>query len=360
MGGDASVRVAIVGAGAVSQDGYLPACESVSNVEVTHVVDVDESRARSVADEFGVPEFSTDHREVLDDIDAAIVTTPPEFHAAIARDCFERDVHVLTEKPIATSPDEAAEVVAEAERRGLHYAVSRPRRHLPCLYLLKQFVDAQFLGELHRFEVAEGRELDWEFRSGYRFDADRSWGGVLSDMGPHMLDVLQWYFGDAATVDDYDDDGLGGVEGNAELSLTFDGPRSVSGTAAFSHTRQLDNRVILSGKRGRLEASLGHPDHDQSVESVRFHPARNEGDRIAVTFENATNCSTDWLTRLRLQIGAFADAVGGGEARYAPAESGLLVVDLIDECYGRRDVTPHSWERERAAELTADGGDGSA
>jgi predicted dehydrogenase len=175
-----------------------------------------------------------------------------------------------------------------------------------------------------------------------------------------MLDVLQWYFGDTVTVDQYDDDSLGGVEGNAELSLTFDGPRSVSGTAAFSHTRRLDNRVTISGERGRIEASLGHPDHDESVESVHFCPAGDEGDHVAVTFENATNCSTDWLTRLRLQIAVFVDAVAGGEARYAPAESGLLVVDLIDECYGRRDLTPHPWERDRAAELTADGGDGSA
>jgi predicted dehydrogenase len=122
------VRLGIIGSGAIAEEGYLPAADLVSNIIVTHVVDLDGNRAREVANRFQIPNFVTGYREIFGKVDAVVVATPPRLHAKISIDCLNHGLHVLCEKPLATSLEEAKEMLAASERTHNHLAVGMVRR----------------------------------------------------------------------------------------------------------------------------------------------------------------------------------------------------------------------------------------
>src|SRR4051794_39425130 len=95
------LRIAVVGCGAVAQIHHLPALAASENAEAVLLVDNDESRARALAERFGVPGVTTDFREIPGRADAAIVALPNNLHAPVAIELLRRGVPVLVEKPMA-------------------------------------------------------------------------------------------------------------------------------------------------------------------------------------------------------------------------------------------------------------------
>jgi predicted dehydrogenase len=103
------------------------------------------------------------------------------------------------------------------------------------------------------FEISEGGQFNWPAQSASFFQKSNSQGGVLADLGVHVLDLLIWWFGMPEKVG-YEDDAMGGLEANCRLELEFAG--GVSGTVRLSRDTQLsqpDNHRM----RARLGAVQG-------------------------------------------------------------------------------------------------------
>jgi predicted dehydrogenase len=88
-----------------------------ADVQLVGVVDADPSRASALAEKLGCPSFSR-HEEIFGKAQAAVIAVPTDRHHAVALDCLEHGLHLLVEKPIATTLAEADELIAEAARRG--------------------------------------------------------------------------------------------------------------------------------------------------------------------------------------------------------------------------------------------------
>src|SRR4029453_4183204 len=118
--GEPKIRGAVVGAGHMGQYHILALAE-IWNVELAGVVDVDFDRAQRVAAPYGARAFR-DHRELAGLIDFATVAVPTEQHFAVARDLIEGGVHVLVEKPMTSTLEEAKELfrLARQQNRVLH------------------------------------------------------------------------------------------------------------------------------------------------------------------------------------------------------------------------------------------------
>jgi hypothetical protein len=97
------MRFGVVGCGAISTLYQLPALGRSSDATLVAAVDVDAGHAAAVARRFGATESFTDHRALVGRVDAALVATPNTTHADIACDLLAQGVHVLCEKPLATS-----------------------------------------------------------------------------------------------------------------------------------------------------------------------------------------------------------------------------------------------------------------
>ncbi|MBX3000179.1 MAG: Gfo/Idh/MocA family oxidoreductase [Caldilineaceae bacterium] len=192
-----SWRVAMIGAGTIVQLGHIPRFKAIPNVEVAAVVDVNEARARLVAEEAGIPHVYSDYKQMLAEVkpNVVVVATPNVFHKSMSIDALQAGAHVLCEKPLALSYADAAEMmeVAAANHRvltvGTHYRWTAPVR------AAKAHVDQGFFGEIYAARTV------WHRRSGipgygsWFTNKDLAGGGALLDIGIHALDRALYLMG---------------------------------------------------------------------------------------------------------------------------------------------------------------------
>lgn len=334
------LRFAVIGAGAVAELAYLPALTGQPAATVDAVVDIDETRAERVGTAFDARVATTRYQDILKEIDAAIIATPPSTHAKITRDCLTQDVAVLTEKPVATTSEEADELVRLAADRDLPFAISRQLRESPVTRLVRLFTHTGALGPLEGFSMQYGDETNWAFASEYRVRKSLSWGGVLTDKAPHALDALLWIFGDDVSVDRYEDDSLGGIEANATVRLSFT-DRDIDGALRVTASRNLPNRLTVRGRDGVISG-------DPKDAEVTIRRPNGEESRIQT---NDLMSLTDYRIRIAKQTHHFVESIENHTEPAAPAETGVPVVSLIESCYACRETRLESWEQDLRSEV---------
>src|SRR5690348_9091479 len=119
------VRVALIGCGRIAQVAHLPGLEKASGIELVAVSDPIRTVVEAVARRYGVPTVRTEASQVFSDpsIDAVIVAAPDRFHYELTRGALEARKHVLVEKPLASTTDEAATLVELVDKTGLKLQV---------------------------------------------------------------------------------------------------------------------------------------------------------------------------------------------------------------------------------------------
>ena len=319
------IRVGVIGAGAAAEGIHLPALARTSDVEVVAIADPSADRLQHVADTFKVPSRYHSHHEAIPHIDAAIVGIPHQYHAPVTIDLLRAGVHVLVEKPMALTTAECDAMIRASEASGAQLAVGLLRRFAPTLRYTKQVLDSGMLGPIRSFDVREGMIFRWPVKSAAMFSPQC--GGVLADIGTHVIDLLLWWFGDIASID-YRDDAAGGVEADAVLKVEM--ACGIAGRVELSRTRDLRNSCIIRGERGTLEVGTKTdsivtltPVHGDASLSGRAalpgqQPPGNLGDLFG--WEMA-----DFVSAIRSNS---APAVTGAEARRSVA--------ILESCYRRR------------------------
>jgi predicted dehydrogenase len=154
------LKAVVIGAGHMGRyhADKLAACKGVT---LAAVVDADAGRARELAAKHGCPAFS-DYGQIPERIDAAIIAVPTDRHHEVGMACLERGLHVLVEKPIAASVEEADALIALAERRRLVLQVGHVERYSRAFGALAErmdrpvFVDAERLSGFKQ----RGAEVD--------------------------------------------------------------------------------------------------------------------------------------------------------------------------------------------------------
>lgn len=328
-------RFAVIGAGTVAQIRYVPALLDNPDASLDWVVDVNEERARRVASEAGSAQYATDHTDVLDEIDAVVLSTPPSVHEAIARDCIRAGVDIFTEKPVALSSQDAAELTELSSERGVRYAISRQYREAPACRLLHALVEQGAVGPIESVAARFGDETDWEFASAYRVTKQLAGGGVLADKGPHLLDVVRWILGEDLDVERYADDSYGGLEANAEIAFAVPGS-GTTGTLEVTGSRDIANSIEVVGRDGRMRAEPGGT-------AVRVWTDSIDEETLVTTADQ--DPPTTSMERMARQVDRFVESLETETVSYVPAESGVHIMEIIENCYENREQLDHSWER---------------
>src|ERR1700735_1455526 len=116
------VRIGVIGAGWWATFAHIPAVKSHPGAELIAVQSRDKTKAEKIARDFGAKYPCTDIQELLalKELDAVIVASTPNVHFAQARAALERGLHVLIEKPMTFTADEARELVETAAQKKLH------------------------------------------------------------------------------------------------------------------------------------------------------------------------------------------------------------------------------------------------
>jgi predicted dehydrogenase len=182
------MRTAVIGTGSLGKQHARvhAALAAEGRAQFVAACDVDETTARAVASERGV-EFTTDWRTLAGRVDAVSLAVPTESHARVAVPLLEAGTHVLVEKPISRTLDEADEMIAAARRGGATLMVGHLERFNPALVALRPHVRAPVYFEIHRVGEFTARSLDID---------------VVLDLMIHDLDIVQWLVGSDIPVTD--------------------------------------------------------------------------------------------------------------------------------------------------------------
>ena len=200
-----AIRVGIIGCGAIGQRRHIPELKNNPDVELVALCDVLADRARDTASYHNVPKSYSDHKEMLKEekLDAVVVGTPNAFHAPQAIDAFEAGCHVLVEKPMAATLDEAKAMMAAAKKAGKFLMIGLNQRLMAPHVKAKEILDSGKLGKPINFETSfkhagpDGWSVDGA--KSWFFKKDQAVMGVCGDLGVHKIDLLRYLLGEEIT-----------------------------------------------------------------------------------------------------------------------------------------------------------------
>ena len=326
------LRIAFAGAGGVIENFYLPAARLCPEVRVMALADKNLDRARALGARFGVPRITADYHELHDAADAVVIALPNFLHAPAAIDFLRRGMPVLVEKPMALNVAEAEEMIQAARLGKTILAAGLVGRHASGARWIKRALTEGLLGPLKSFELEYGSVFSWQLASSFLFSKEQAGGGVLIDLGSHVLDLAVWWMG-KPTLLEYWDDSMGGVEGECSATLSF---ADVKGTISLNRLRRMTNTVRLAGERRVVE-------WDIATDTVRVVSSTGHPEAELPGFPQLPR--RPLVELFAEQLRAFACAAAGVGEPTASGESALTVVDLIERCYRERRHLEGSWTK---------------
>jgi len=281
--GTGSLRIGMVGygfMGAAHSQGWrvaprffdLPAQPSMDIL-----VGRNETAVADAATKWGWKETLTDWRELVarDDIDVIDIVTPGDSHAEIAIAALNAGKHVLCEKPLANTVEEAEAMAAAAARaaeHGVFAMVGFTYRRVPAATLARNLVTAGRIGDIRQVRASYLQDwlADENSPMTWRLDKKLAGSGALGDIGAHAIDLAQYITGDT----------LESVSGTIETivnerPLLAEG-HGLSGTASTERgTVTVDDVALFTGRFS--SGALG------SFEATRFSTGRKNALRVEVS-----------------------------------------------------------------------------
>jgi predicted dehydrogenase len=168
-------------------------------VELVAVATSSAVSGKRAMEQSGFGRYTTDYRELLasDDIDAIVIATPNYLHREMLLAALTTDKAIYTDKPLATNLREAREIVVAARARKRDAQLSFTLRYYLALQQVRQWLQAGRLGQIYTFRLAYYRASYRNPEKPLRWKAQQatSGAGVLSDLVPHLADLLLWLIG---------------------------------------------------------------------------------------------------------------------------------------------------------------------
>jgi predicted dehydrogenase len=319
------VRVGIIGCGAIAEDAHLPAALSLPDLDVTALSDTNVARLRQIQSTFGLEGVAfADFHDTFSMVDAVVLALPNALHAPIALEFLARGIHVLCEKPLASSSPECEAMCRAAQEFAATLAVGYVTRFHPSTELTRELLRSGFLGEVQSFGYEFGTEGGWATRSGYNLSRATAGGGVLVVSGSHFIDRMLYFF-DSVKLIDYMDDSHGGIEANCVVRVhaTLQG-QEVPGCITLSKTHRLANRLRVIGEKGVLEVREGQS------RSVTFFPSGETLQHEIFPSCSTAGPDTDYF---QLQLSDFIRAIRMKSQPKVDGRQGSLSVNLMEQCY---------------------------
>ncbi|WP_416429391.1 Gfo/Idh/MocA family protein [Paenarthrobacter nicotinovorans] len=335
--------------------------------ELTAVAGRNPDGVKAAAAKYGWASTETDWRRLIerDDIDLIDICTPGNTHAEIAIAALEAGKHVLCEKPLANSVEEAEKmtVVAQAAaERGVLSMCGFSYRRTPALALAKRMVEEGRLGEIRhvRAQYLQDWLSDADAPLTWRLDKSKSGSGSLGDIGAHSIDAAQWITGlnitgVSALLETFvkerpvggDFVGLGGhggsdgprgpvtVDDAALFTARFEsGSIGIFEATRFALGRKNAMRLELNGTKGSLAFDF------EDMNSLQFYEAALEPDagfrKIMVTEPSHPYTANWWPTGHGLgyehgfthQVVDLVNAIDAGE-QPSPSFADALQVQKV-------------------------------
>ncbi|MEZ2388808.1 Gfo/Idh/MocA family protein [bacterium RCC_150] len=168
------------------------------------VVEATDELARTAADRYGWERHSSSWQEIVEDptIDVVDIATPNHLHAEIAIAAANAGKHVICEKPLAPTADEARLMLEAVDKAGVVNAVAFNYRRTPAVVLAKKYIDDGEIGDILNFRGTYLQDWSADPNSplSWRFQKKLAGSGAIGDIGSHVVDLARYLVGEIAEV----------------------------------------------------------------------------------------------------------------------------------------------------------------
>ena len=251
-----TIRFGLIGCGRVAPR-HAQSLTQLKQTDLVAVADIRPARAARFADEYHATAYA-DARDLLAraDVDAVSICVPSGLHAQLAIDALEAGKHVLVEKPVALSLEDADRMIATAARTGRKLGVVLQNRYNAPMQQLRALIDGGGLGPLYLGNAT----VRW-FRpqSYYEDEWHGTWamdGGALMNQSIHHIDALQWFMGPVRSVQAYTSTLAHSMEaedvGVAVLKFVSGALGAIEGST-LTWPQNLEGSVSIFGARGSVK-----------------------------------------------------------------------------------------------------------
>jgi predicted dehydrogenase len=330
-------RVAVIGCGAISVTGHLPALRLTPEIKLVYIVDTNKERAKTSADEFGATHYSTNYTDIIGKVDGAIIATPPGGHEEIACRLLSNGIHVLVEKPMANTAESCQKMGQAANSANKTLAIGMIRRYYWADRFIKDAISSGVLGDIIEFKFENGYPFAWPSVSPFILSRKEAGGGVLMGLGSHVLDTLMWWFGKPLKTEIWTD-ARGGLDSECLLQVQI--ASGGTGTVELSRSRQLSNSVSISGTKGNIYA----PFYGNKVE-ITLKPSGITLEGVAVDQDAIFGMDQDVPSVMAIQIRDWVNASIEGRPPAATADEVTTSIQLIEELYAKQQLMDLPWTK---------------
>lgn len=336
MTNQGKVKVGIIGSG-FEADIHAASFQIMpEEAEVVAVASPTPGHAEALAQRYGIPRVFRDYQEMLreDDIEMVTITAPNYLHAQMTLDAANAGKHVVCEKPLCMTLEEADEMIDVCQRQGVLLMYAEELFFTPKYVQAKRMADDGAFGKVYLVKQSEkhfGPHADWFW------DVKRSGGGVLMDMGCHGIAFCYWFLnrpkirsvqcqlgtyvhGDKTRGDD-----------NSICILEFEGDAVGLVENSWAHRGGMDDRVEVHGEGGVTYANLhmgnALPTYSEYGFGYAVEKAPETKGWTYPVFEEL------WNYGFPQEMHHFARCVRGKEQPLATGEDGRLVQEVLYAAY---------------------------
>ncbi len=314
------LKVGVIGVGHLGQH-HARLYSQFPDTELVGIADLDRNRAEAIGRQHGVPVLPNLH-ELLDVVDAVSVAVPTTHHREVVQSCLEAGVHVLVEKPLASTVEDAKAMVAFAQQQGLILQVGHVERFNPVMDVVRGIVHAPGFIECHRLASYQPRGTDVD---------------VVLDLMIHDLDlILSLNLGEITQVEAVGVAVLSSRVDFANARVEFSGGGIVNFTASRMSTGRLRKMRLFQSD---LYLSVDF----QTRQGIVYRRANLSNEMSSVVEESIQGNDEEPLKR---ELQAFVQSIQSGMSHGVSGEEGLhaleLAHDIIDAIHKSGSPEPFS------------------
>jgi UDP-N-acetylglucosamine 3-dehydrogenase len=323
---DRIMRVGVIGVGIMGSN-HARVFSDLPGVRLVGVVDPDPKRRERVANAIGCRTFSNIDGLIADGVDAVTIAAPTHLHQDIALTCIERGLHVMVEKPIASTVEEGRSIIAAARNAGVTLMVGHVERFNPTVEAIKEAIRNEDILSIAITRVGP-------------FPPRMSNVGVVIDLAVHDIDLIRW-FTDSDIVEVQPQLSSAVAEREDIALLQF---RTASGVLAHINTNWLTPfkaRNVTIATRDKY--IMGDLLTRQVTECFGFQPDGSYSMR---------HLSVGHAEPLRAELQSFANAIRNQQEPGVTGEEGVASLEIAIRCLESKPITSVVPRRPSARRLT--------
>ena len=321
------LKFALIGTGGIAQT-YAQAFQQSDCCSLVAVADINEDSAKAFAEPFGAKSFG-DYRTLAEntEVDAVIISTPPNTHPEIATYFMNRNVNVLCEKPLCLSVAEAKQMIKTAEKIGVVFTMATKFRYCEDVVKAKSILASGVLGDIVQFENAFTAKVDMSKR--WNSDSAISGGGVLMDNGTHSVDIIRYFLGaitEVLAVETGKTQDLA-VDENVKMFAKTDDGIAASVDLTWGINKELPNFISIYGTNGTLQ--IGWRESKYKLNSSPDWTIFGKG--------------YDKVQAFKSKLENFRNAIVTGEELLTKPSDALASVEVIEAAY--KSLNQNLWQK---------------